>query len=366
MRPKNSKDITKRKNKKFLSVNQELSIISEYVDGLSFNDLSKKYNVSKSCISSLFKRRNIKPKVNPADLKMWQRIECLDDMEDGICGIYGVYFINKKNTNDIKLYIGSSINIRSRLKEHIRELDKKHDRSNKYLLNYYNNNSYNMNMAIIEHCVPDSLLEQETKYQKQFNKCCLLNTWIPTKAHELLPWLEKAVTLGSYKKHIKNADGCWESKSIHKSGYARLCVIISGVTKYFYSHRVAYWEKYHEYPELVRHKCGNSKCKNPDHLEKGNHRDNAIDKRGNFPIIFEQKWLEFDGDPVRLSHYFSDRWKLGQEWQNTKISNSIYSWEKKLDLRKKYPEVLDSNKSRRFSLSYQKLGRSKKKIGLTR
>jgi hypothetical protein len=44
-----------------------------------------------------------------------------------------------------------------------------------------------------------------------------------------------------------------------------------------------------------------------------------------------------------------------------KVSYAIYYWEKKLDLRKKYPEILDSNSNRRFSISYQKLGRSKKK-----
>jgi len=36
-------------------------------------------------------------------------------------------------------------------------------------------------------------------------------------------------------------------------------------------------------------------------------------------------------------------------------------WERKLHLREKYPQILDSNRDRRFSLSYQKLGRSKKK-----
>jgi hypothetical protein len=163
-----------------------------------------------------------------------------------------------------------------------------------------------------------------------------------------------------------------ESNYVNKSGYGAMKVTIGeskddGQRKYFYKHRVAYWEKYGEYPELVRHKCNNPKCYNSNHLEKGSHKENSLDKRGNFPQIFESKWLEFRGDLQKLTKHFSDRWNGTQAWNGKMVSYAVYDWEKKLNLREKYPGVLDTNSNRRFSLSYQKLGRSKRKkqIGST-
>jgi hypothetical protein len=105
-----------------------------------------------------------------------------------------------------------------------------------------------------------------------------------------------------------------------------------GGAKYLYKHRVAYWEKHGEYPELVRHLCNNPKCYNADHLIKGNHRDNALDKRGNFPQEFESRWLEFGADLYKLSDHYDDRWKNNTNLSGGKISCMIYEWEKKLNV----------------------------------
>ena len=365
MRPKGKKDIKKRKTKRFLTRLEEIRVINKYKEGLSFKDLSEYYGISKSTLSALMKRRNVKCRVNPYHLTTWKHIENIDTMIDNICGVYVIYFVHKTNNNDIKLYIGSSVDIKKRLKDHIRMLQSKSHRSPR-LSEYFNNESYIIKTAIMKECGTDCVLGQEAKMLMEFDESCLLNTWKFVQEKEVLPWLEKAITLESYKNYTVKENGCWESKSTHKSGYARLAVVAfrdfgAGKKKYFFTHRVAYWEKYGEYPELVRHKCGNSKCRNPDHLIKGNYRENAIDKRGDFPNIFEEKWLEFNGDPVRLSEYFSDRWAANQAWKDTKISYAIYDWEKKLDLREKYPWVLDSNENRRFSIEYQKRGRKRKK-----
>jgi len=366
MRPKGTKDKKKRKIKKILKGPEEIEIIKRYKEGLSLNDLSKLYNVSKAALSCMLKTRNIKCRVNNYHLSLWKKIDNVKKMKKNICGVYCIYFVNKTDNNDIKLYIGSSVNIKNRLRDHIGALESERHSSPK-LFEFFNDNNYTMSMAVMQECEAVDVLEQESKMLGEFDSSCLINTWKPTKQEDILPWLKKAITLESYKNYTLTDTGCWESKHIHKSGYARLAVVAfkdwgPGEKKYMYSHRVAYWEKYGEYPELIRHKCGNSKCKNPDHLEKGNYRDNALDKRGDFPDLFEKKWLEFCGDPVKLSEYFSDRWSANQKWKDTKISYSIYDWEKKLNLRKKYPEVLDANDSRRFSIQYQKLGRSKKKL----
>jgi hypothetical protein len=370
LRPKGSKDNRKRKVKKFLTSKQELEFVNKYKQGLSLSYLSKYYNVSKSTLSSIMKTRNIKCRVNHSHIAQWNKIQNIDNIKDNISGVYAIYFINKTNVNDIKLYIGSSTNIKNRLNDHIRTLKLKKHSSSK-LLEFFENHHYTMSIGIVQECGGSLVLENESNVLMRFDESCLINAWKPNKQQDILPWLEKAITLKSYKDRILTDNGCWESRYVDKYGYAKLKVVAfrdwgPGEKKYFYAHRVAYWEKYGEYPELIRHKCGNSKCKNPDHLEKGNYRDNALDKRGNFPQLFEKKWLEFNADPVKLSKYFSDRWKANQKWKDTKISYAIYSWEKKLNLRKKYPEILDSNNNRRFSISYQKLGRSKKNLWANR
>lgn len=367
MRPIGSKDKTKRKKKIILDGTNERNLIANYENGDSIKQLIYKYGVTKSFISNLFNKRNIKKRIDHSFINQTESVDNIELLKKNISGIYGIYFLWKYNKqdplaaskiNDIKIYIGSSCDIKQRMSCHIGEL-KNNAHNNNLLSNYFNNKDYQVKYCIIKKCSTEDIMREESRYQHQFNRSCLLNSWLATNHLDLLPWLKKTITLESYKNYKITDCGCWESISIHKSGYARLAVVAfkdwgRGEKKYFASHRVAYWEKYGEYPELIRHKCGNSKCRNPDHLEKGNHRDNALDKRGDFPHLFEQKWLEFDGDPVRLSEYFSDRWSVNQKWKDTKISFAIYDWERKLNLRKKYPEVLDSNENRRFSIEYQK------------
>jgi hypothetical protein len=370
MRPKGKKDSRKRKVKKFLSRLEEIQAIEKYREGLSLKNLSEHYDISKSALSALFKRRNIKCRVNNYHLTLWKKIDNVEKMKKNACGVYCIYFVNKTDGNDIKIYIGSSVNIKNRLKDHISALESERHSSPK-LFEFFKNDNYTMHIAIMQECKANGVLEQESKMLGEFDSSCLINTWKPTKQEDILPWLKKAITLESYKNYTLTDTGCWESNYIHKSGYARLAVVAFrdwgvGEKKFFYSHRVAYWEKHGEYPELVRHKCGNSKCKNPDHLEKGNYRDNALDKRGDFPDLFEKKWLEFGGDPVKLSEYFSDRWSANQKWKDAKISFAVYDWEIKLNLRKKHPEVLDSNENRRFSIEYQKKRKNKKKRRATK
>jgi YesN/AraC family two-component response regulator len=60
MRPKGKKDSRKRKVKKFLSRLEEIQAIEKYREGLSLKNLSEHYDISKSALSALFKRRNIK------------------------------------------------------------------------------------------------------------------------------------------------------------------------------------------------------------------------------------------------------------------------------------------------------------------
>ena len=80
------------------------------------------------------------------------------------------------------------------------------------------------------------------------------------------------------------AQGCWESCRFKTSkGYTY--VRYNGVRQG--THRLAYETWVGPIPEghVVRHKCDNHPCINPDHLETGTHADNARDKveRGRAP-----------------------------------------------------------------------------------
>lgn len=85
-------------------------------------------------------------------------------------------------------------------------------------------------------------------------------------------------------KYIITENNCWEctSKKPNKdtTGYVRL----TRNKKSVYLHRYVYELYIGEIPEglIVRHKCDNSKCINPEHLEIGTHKDNTQDmiKRG--------------------------------------------------------------------------------------
>ncbi len=50
---------------------------------------------------------------------------------------------------------------------------------------------------------------------------------------------------------------------------------MNGKTRYV--HRLAFEERYGHLPEVVRHKCDNPSCYNPDHLEPGTQADNVRD-----------------------------------------------------------------------------------------
>lgn len=79
---------------------------------------------------------------------------------------------------------------------------------------------------------------------------------------------------------------CWDWRgSRNDSGYGTM----SYKAKEVYVHRFSY--EYHNGPIpdglIVRHKCDNPSCWNPDHLLVGTHKDNAADKmeRGRHPRI---------------------------------------------------------------------------------
>ena len=61
-------------------------------------------------------------------------------------------------------------------------------------------------------------------------------------------------------------------------GYATAWIKLPDGTKYSSTrHRKVYYEATGELPEVVRHKCDNPRCINPEHLEGGTQVDNMQD-----------------------------------------------------------------------------------------
>lgn len=84
--------------------------------------------------------------------------------------------------------------------------------------------------------------------------------------------------------------GCWEWRGPrHSDGYGR--VAVGGARTG--AHRLAYEAWVGPIPEgqIVRHKCDNPPCINPDHLEVGTNKDNTHDmiRRGRFVRVYGER-----------------------------------------------------------------------------
>ena len=91
MRPKGSTDQKKRKVKTILSGTQERDLIKDYEQGYTVSELRKKYNISKSLLSVMFKSRNIKKRIYQSIIQAWEVIENIEDKEK-ISGVYGICY----------------------------------------------------------------------------------------------------------------------------------------------------------------------------------------------------------------------------------------------------------------------------------
>jgi len=347
-----SKDKKSRKKKVFVDSAQERQIVCDYNNGMSSADIRSKYGISNSQLSRIRGDRGVKVKLRRDIVDSWEVVGDFKDYKE-TSGIYAIYFIwnydkedpdKNHKINNIKAYIGSSVNIGQRLMAHDNEL-KNNKHFNKNLQDRYNDCEFSVRYAIIEECGEDEIMQKEGGYLDRWNMGCLFNTWKVIKKEDIEPWLEKAITMDAYDKNYTisktnfyNGTACKETNNVHKSGYGRMQTTIEGVTKYLAKHRVAYWHKHGEYVELVRHMCDNPKCFNPEHLAAGNHRQNNLDRRGDFPEEFERKWLECKGDVIKLTEEFG--WKANAKLKDGGVSCSVYEWEKKLDLRNKYPEIV--------------------------
>ncbi|AXF41482.1 hypothetical protein SHAb15599_00126 [Acinetobacter phage SH-Ab 15599] len=77
---------------------------------------------------------------------------------------------------------------------------------------------------------------------------------------------------------VIDSNGCWIwNKSFSSNGYGQLTVD----KRYWLAHRYSYTMSKGEIPadNVVRHKCHNKKCCNPEHLEVGTQAENWQDSK---------------------------------------------------------------------------------------
>jgi hypothetical protein len=104
-------------------------------------------------------------------------------------------------------------------------------------------------------------------------------------------------------KCVKAASGCVEwTGRIDRWGYGRIRFMEHSAQQ---AHRMAYALTHNlplpKFPGMVRHKCDNPKCVNPEHLEIGTNKDNVADaiQRGRRCYAPNRKLSERDVPLIR-------------------------------------------------------------------
>lgn len=306
-RPKGSKDKTKRITKKFLNVEEERYIKNNWFN-YSINHFAEKFSVSKKAIINVAQRSKL-------DNKVSLNLSKCNDIKD-LKNKIGVYAIK---TSDGKYYIGSSSNMFLRIQTHLKNLNNnKH--GNKSLQFSWNKNAW---FGVIEECDEKDLIDRENYYIKYTSN--LHNTWV---YQELKDYDIDIVASRILKKIIINENQCWEfTGRCHKSGYGEISLPKSD--RVVYVHRIMYFfhTKDSNLNQLIRHKCNNRRCCNPDHLEVGSYRDNGLDKKRAEMALFEKRFVETEYDYKILMKEFSLTY------------HTVFRRIKTLGLFKKYPHL---------------------------
>lgn len=311
-RPKGKQDLKPRK-KRVEWTYKDTKYLKDNWDLMSTKDIALKLNRSEIVIRKHGKRLGLKTKYFLVDII--KRIDL--NSNEIICGIYAIY-----NLNLNKIYIGSSVDIIQRIKNHISAL-KTSTHYNKKLQTDFNLSETNFYFGLMKECTEEELLEEESKIMNKYSKQCLYNTWNLNNLEDIKKFLDKA----NCNNYTIDSNGCWNYNNISKDGYGRLQVSIDGITKSLIAHRVMYYKYNNSYPSLIRHKCDNKKCVNPDHLIEGSVKENNLDKSKHFNKEFEEVWILNNGDRKKIKEHF------GYDIQ-------ISHYESKLNLLKKYIDII--------------------------
>jgi hypothetical protein len=108
---------------------------------------------------------------------------------------------------------------------------------------------------------------------------------------------------------VEKADGCWKWRGAKSQGYGYLTLGGRGAGL-MRAHRLSYTIHHGEIPDglLVRHKCDNPECTNPDHLDVGTSAENSMD------IVKRRRHHRHSQTHCKMGHEFTP--------ENTKINKN--------------------------------------------
>ena len=332
-RPPKKRDSKIRMKRDSLNHFQEKEVVAMRKKGLTINSIAEDMNSTSGVIKKVLKdRKEVKPFFN-----INQAVERVDFKKEQI-GVYAIYASPLDSKKYIqKALIGSSRNIQKRTKQHLALLNSGRH-YNQELQSCYDSGEYKFNCFILEAGFFDHGMElaKETEHINRWEPVSLFNTWSQPSLVEIKPYLDKAKhILDDETRYTVDENGCWNWNIVkHRCGYSKeIQVYLNSKIKHIKPHRLSYYKAYGEYPELVRHMCDNRVCVNPDHLKKGSHRQNGLDKSRQFRKDFEHWWIHYKGDVEKLTNHFDFK-------KNQNLGSSqIYYWEKQIGLREKYPDI---------------------------
>lgn len=249
-RPKGSKS-----NRKLLKMPEIRAIIKEY-DKIADSEILRKYKISKTQLKNLKKDYKLKSKnISPYVKKI-----LLKDIPERP----GVYSIVREDGK--KVYIGSSINMSQRCKNHLKALKNKCPHYNQELQTDFEKAGIYFSVCL--ECPEEHLLKEESLIIESLSDFTLYNK-------NKLPETNCIEILGGLFGRIDYSildNGCWEpNRRRNKSGYA----FLRHKKKEYVIHRLSYIFHNKELPYLVSHTCNNKWCCNPKHLENSSCRKNA-------------------------------------------------------------------------------------------
>ena len=335
-RPKGSKDKKKRATRRITDGKEERAIIEDYNAGLLTNkQIFKKYSISTGAMHNIRDRHNIPSK--HMDHLLGKAIEHKD--LKGKCGIYAITNKLSSGEKTKKAYIGSSVNIYKRVVHHLWDL-RKGTHYNKSLQESWSEDDYCL--FVIEECTEEELLDREKSIMEKINPGALHNTWngVGPPEDKCMSEIRQKIM----KNVIVKDDGCWESSKNLKRGYCEVSYKSNGKPRYLKAHRFMYYDATGDWAQLVRHMCDNRACCNPDHLKAGSHRQNTLDQFLESDKEFEKVWIELGGDAVKVTE------RLGYKPNHKELGTSscVYSKERKLGLRDRFPEIFKNRKMARY------------------
>ena len=322
-RPKGSKDKTKRATRDAYSRKDVIYVNNLFASGMTTKEIHEETKWSYNQL----KKMRIKPDLNAKE--MARRLD--ETSSDKICGVYAIAFFNPARRT--MWYIGSSVDVYARIKSHKSALSSQRH-YNKKMQELFNK-SIPMVAFLFKECEESDLIALENSLINQYCKGCMINAWsLPENMKE---FYVKAAKSFSADKYTVEGD-CWIYNRNHRGYGGSIQISIDRVKKYLQPHRVSFFIKTGKIPTLVRHKCNNGLCVNPDHLDEGSYADNSKDfidskthkeKKKKQEKEFETLWIQHNGDIGAIASKTS----YGK--------NRCYYYQKILKLKDKYPNITE-------------------------